>query len=277
MRFIRWFIKKNQRLSYHIRRSLPSAWLGEDLKLVQDRLVPDLIRQIPGALVLDVGGGRRCHFAKHLEPTDAMLIAVDISPEELQLNEDVSHRVVADAVNGLPFPPDAADLIVSRSVMEHLPNMEGFLAQASQCLRPGGYFINVFPCRFSPFSILNRMLPNRIARAILFYIHPTFRGECGFEAFYDRMYFSKVMELLKSHGFEVIEVRVRYFQSMYYDFFVPFFVISLAYDLLLYFLGARNLAAQLFFVAQKRGVLRESGNSGTRFPLDAEQVAPAGR
>lgn len=252
MNRFRWFLKKNQRISYLIRRSLPKAWTGEDLKLVQDRLIPDLAADFSSPVVVDIGGGRNCYFARHLKKeTSARIIAVDISPEELRMNGDVMHRVVSDATRGLPFKPESVDIIVSRSVVEHLPNTDAYFAQAGKCLRPNGYFVNVFPGKFSPFAIINAALPNKIAQKILFYLYPGFVGHCGFKAHYNNTYYSAVRNMLKKNGFEICHINVRYYQSMYYDFFVPFFIASLAYDLLLYFIGIKNLSAQIFFVARK--------------------------
>jgi len=50
-----------------------------------------LIRGLPdGAIVLDLGGGRRCVYARAVDPPFRVrLIAIDASPEELALNHDV--------------------------------------------------------------------------------------------------------------------------------------------------------------------------------------------
>jgi ubiquinone/menaquinone biosynthesis C-methylase UbiE len=87
-------------------------------------------------LVVDIGGGRRCLFAKHRRSA-ATIVAVDISPEELSHNEDVDRRIVADATKKLPFESDSVDVVCSRSVVEHLPDVDHFLAEAHRVLRPG--------------------------------------------------------------------------------------------------------------------------------------------
>jgi SAM-dependent methyltransferase len=246
------FIDRNKRLSALTRNRLPQHWIGEDLKTVQERLVPELIQRLEKPLVIDVGGGRHCAFAAQIPADDgATLIAMDISEEELRLNRDVALRVAADATRPLPLRDDSVDLLVSRSVVEHLENTQTHIAHAYRCLRKGGYFISVFPSRYSPFALLNRILGNRVARNILFYFHPNFRDTCGFKAYYDRCYHKAFKAMLEEEGFEIMDIRVRYFQSLYYDFFFPAFALSLAYDLTVQAAGAKNLGAQILVVARK--------------------------
>jgi ubiquinone/menaquinone biosynthesis C-methylase UbiE len=65
-----------------------------------------LIRSLPdGAIVLDLGGGRRCVYASAVEPAGRVrLVAIDVSPEELAMNEDAVETYVADVAAGLPVP-----------------------------------------------------------------------------------------------------------------------------------------------------------------------------
>lgn len=252
MSSFRAFIDRNKRLSALTRNRLPPHWIGEDLKTVQERLVPELIQRLETPLVIDLGGGRRCAFAAQT-PADsgATLVAMDISEEELRLNRDVALRVAADATRPLPLRDASVDLIVSRSVVEHLEDTQTHIAHAYRCLKKGGYLVSVFPSRYSPFAILNRIMGNELARSILFYFHPGFKDSCGFKAYYNKCYYTAFKAMLEKEGFDIIDVRVRYFQSLYYDFFYPAFLASLAYDLIIQSVGAKNLGAQILIVARK--------------------------
>ena len=109
-----------------------------------------------GQVVVDVGGGKSCPFAKRIDSAArARIVDVDISEEELKHNDDVDEKRIADITRGLPFEPWEADLIVSRSVLEHLKDLEAFVAGSKPALRKGGYFIHVFPCKFAPFALIN--------------------------------------------------------------------------------------------------------------------------
>lgn len=248
----RTFIDRNKRLSALTRNRLPPHWIGEDLKTVQERLVPDLIQRLERPLVIDIGGGRHCAFAART-PLDngTTLVAMDISEEELRLNRDVALRVAADATRPLPLRDASVDLIVSRSVIEHLEDTRTHIAHVYRCLRKGGYLVSVFPSRYSPFALINRAMGNRAARDTLFYFHPNFKGACGFKAYYDRCYYTAFKDMLEAEGFTLVDIRVRYFQSLYYDFFYPAFLLSLAYDLTIRAAGVKNLGAQILVVARK--------------------------
>ena len=57
---------------------------------------------------------------------------------------------------------------------------------------------------------------------------------------------------LSRHGFELEEIRVNYYGSSYYVFFFPIYALSVVYELMVYFLRRRNLAAHYLVVARKR-------------------------
>ena len=90
-------------------------------------------------VVVDVGGGRRCVYARHI-PADQRprVIAVDVSAEELELNDEVAERHVADVGLGLPFPPASVDLVVSRAVLEHVADVPAAARNIARVVKPGG-------------------------------------------------------------------------------------------------------------------------------------------
>jgi SAM-dependent methyltransferase len=141
--------------------------------------------------------------------------------------------------------------VASSSVLEHLQDVEGFVRNASQMLKPGGSFIHVFSCRYAPSALLNRLLPNWLTRRILHFVIPGSQGILGFPAYYDRCYASAVRSLLDRHGLEVIELRPGYFAADYFGFFLPFFLGVASYELIAWALDAENLAAVMLVVARK--------------------------
>ena len=174
--------------------------------------------------------------------------------EALRDNRGLDHKVVADAAaRGLPFRDGLADLVVSRSVAEHLYDNAAFFANCARMLRPGGVMLHAFPGRFAPFALMNRALPNRLSRRLVGYLHPEWLEEnnYGFVAFYDRCYFSEVKDLLARNGFTNTNFNLLYYQSVYFNFFYPLFIAMLAYDLIASMLGIRNLASGIIVTAQR--------------------------
>jgi 2-polyprenyl-6-hydroxyphenyl methylase/3-demethylubiquinone-9 3-methyltransferase len=247
---VRRFMRANQALSSRIEDRLPHA--KPDLEEEYVERVRQHMSARNELLVVDVGGGRACPFARYREPGSRVkIVAVDVSAEELALNHDVDETRLADVAREMPFGVSTVDLVTSSSVFEHLQDLEGFVRNASQMLKPGGSFIHVFSCRYAPSALLNRLLPNWLTRRILHFVIPGSEGILGFPAYYDRCYASAVRSLLDRHGLEVIELRPGYFAADYFGFFVPFFLGVASYELIAWALDAENLAAVMLVVARK--------------------------
>jgi SAM-dependent methyltransferase len=246
------FLATNRWISRRIGTGLPQA--RDDIQLIYERAMSERLESLAGpAIVVDVGGGQRCHFAR-FRPADGgiRIIAVDVSAEEMATNDDVDEKRVADATKEMPFEPGSVDLVASRSVLEHLPDTEGFIAQCSQVVKPGGAFVSLFSSKFSPHAIANRALPERWSTALLHALIPGSEGSLGFPAHYDRTYASEIRRLLERHGFTVTDVKVSYYQSPYYEFFVPLFIVSALYELCVWAMRRQDLAAAVVIVAERR-------------------------
>jgi SAM-dependent methyltransferase len=248
---LRTLFNANRRMSRWLEARLPQAKAdpyGDYARLVADRM-----NARPQQLLADIGGGRSCPFAEYRRPElETRIVAVDVSEDEIRLNSDVDETRVADIMQDLPFETSEVDMIVSRSVLEHLDDLEAFVIASKRVLKPGGSFIHVFPNRYALFAVLNRALPHRISQRLLYFFQPQMAGICGFPAFYDRCSYTEIKDLLIAHGFEVERVDVSYYQSRYFDFFFPAFVVSAVYEMIVRALGARDLGAYVTVVAHRR-------------------------
>ena len=248
------FIAANQRLSKATEDRLPARF-KRHIQTLYKYKAAQLVNRRPGQVVLDIGGGKECSFLHYLDaPARHLIIALDLSEAELRHNRQLKHKIVADAVaNRFPFRDASADLVVSRSVVEHVRDNAAFFANCACVLRPGGSMVHAFPGRYAPFALINQLLPNRLARRLVGYLHPEWLEEdnFGFLAFYDRCYFSAVQDLLDRNGFEKLRFDFLYYQSVYFNFFFPFYVLMLAYDLTAAALGIRNLASGIVVTAER--------------------------
>jgi SAM-dependent methyltransferase len=259
----------NRKMSRAVERWLPVSF-KRHLHTLYKFEVAGLVNRRPAQVVLDIGGGKECPFLPFVKEAGShLIIAVDCSDHELRLNPELDNKVVADAASSaFPFQDSSADLIVSRSVVEHLHDNAAFFANCAQVLRPGGTLVHTFPCKFAPFSLINQLLPNRVTRRLLAYFHPHWEDECGFVAYYDHCYYSGIRELLERSGFCNARFAFRYYQSIYFDFFFPLYGLALVYDLLVWAAGARNLACAILVTAE-RPVLPGAGRDF------AEMAAPS--
>lgn len=249
---LRRFFEWNRRLCERIEKHLPEG--RGRVTVNYARGIGELLSRTRGLTVLDVGAGRRCSFVEYMEPgANAFVIGQDVETNNLCENPDVNARAVGDAAH-LPFRDASVDMIVSHNVLEHLPDIERFFVEGQRVLKPDGYFIHLLSSRYALFAVINRILPHTLSQKLLFFLRPKAREHSGFRTYYDRCYYSAVRRLLTQHGFST-KLRVGYFQSSYFSFFVPFFLLSVLYEDLIRALRLKNLGAYLFIHARKRSRL----------------------
>jgi ubiquinone/menaquinone biosynthesis C-methylase UbiE len=254
MHLLSRFFALNRRLSLAVEARLPEAFKQHPHTLYKFRVAGMLNRQ-PGQVVLDVGGGKDCPFLPYVDkPQEHMIVALDCSEEQLQQNHHLANRIVTDAaLDGLPVRDQSADLVVSRSVVEHIRDNQAFFQNCARALRPGGAVIHTFPGRFAPFALINQLLPNWLVRRLIVYFLPdwTKDGNFGFVAFYDRCYYSGIKQLIARAGLENPNYILTYYQSMYFTSFFPLFCVMVGYDLMVWACGIRNLASGILVIAER--------------------------
>jgi 2-polyprenyl-6-hydroxyphenyl methylase/3-demethylubiquinone-9 3-methyltransferase len=247
---LRIFFDANRRLSAAVADLWPHQ--RESLETRYNVVAAEAVHRRPGQLVVDVGGGKSLRYSELIRPGDAYIVAVDISEEELSGNEEVNETRVADVTSHLPFETAEVDLLTSSSVLEHLPNVSGFLDEAARVLKDDAVMIHIFPGRYAAFALLNRVMPEDVKRWLLYRLYPQTVGVCGFPAFYDLCYPSGMEEACRARGFDV-EVFVRYYGSAdYFTVFFPLFLLFFLWELFVRTIGARDLAAQVLLVAHRR-------------------------
>lgn len=131
----------------------------------EDVLYDRLIRSHVGeqSRVLDAGCGHDLPFARALAPRVAEVVGVDrgldrLGPGGLALPPNL--RAVEAELEQLPFPDETFDVIMSRSVLEHLERPERVFRELSRVLKPGGVFIVLIPNFWDYVSIVSWLIPN---------------------------------------------------------------------------------------------------------------------
>ena len=166
---MRGFVSINRLICDRIEDLLPDSFTAS-LLVMHMRAAARLMNERPNQFVVDAGGGKKSPFTEFREDRLATrIVAFDLSEVELSENEGVDFRVVADLSRSLPLGDETADMIVSRSVIEHLQNVNVFFAESRRALKSGGHIVHVMPCKFSPFSIINQLMPSRLTKALLYY------------------------------------------------------------------------------------------------------------
>jgi ubiquinone/menaquinone biosynthesis C-methylase UbiE len=246
------FIDANRRRSKRLERRLPHT--RPRLQVRYARTVAKYADKRPGRRVVDLGAGRTSHFVALQDPaSSAEIVGLDVDRDELAMNRDLDRKVVVAPGDPLPFADASVDLVVSRSVLEHVEGVSHTLAEAHRILVPGGRTIHVFASKRAPFSLLNRVLPQRTSGWLLRNLVPGSDGRLGFPARYEHCTASEMEDVLRRHGFEVERTEVSYYQSDYFGFLVPLYLLSVGYELVVRALGRRDLAAVVMVVGRKPG------------------------
>jgi SAM-dependent methyltransferase len=240
------FFQRNRAIAANLSKYLPQ---GPCLAFTEyEEVVIKYMHDLERPVILDVGGGSECYFSPYKSP-GSRLICLDISPEQLARNRDADDLVLADATQGIPLADACVDLVISRAVLEHLRSPLAFLYDSHRVLKPGGFGIHVFPCKFAPFAMINGLLPTTWARKLLFFFQKDYQDKGGFPAYYYNCYHTGIKRLLNESGFCILEMRHYHSQSVYFDFFLPLFLLSALYEIVT--LPIKNLAAFLLIVVQK--------------------------
>lgn len=119
-------------------------------------------RDIPGGLGLDLGCGDGLLTQILLERTGTRrLVGIDLDPLETEaarrfpFYEEI-HTCSADA---MPLADARFDFVISNSVLEHIPPLEGTIAEVGRVLKPGGRFFFTVPGPAFHANLAGSLLP----------------------------------------------------------------------------------------------------------------------
>lgn len=118
----------------------------------------------PGAVLLDAGCGRTAPLLRKYLDRQCRLIGVelvdftDIPPGIETHNADLAR---------LPLAAESVDLIVSRSVFEHLTDPQPVYAEFERVLRPGGAALFLTANMWDYGTLAARLIPNRFHARIV--------------------------------------------------------------------------------------------------------------
>jgi ubiquinone/menaquinone biosynthesis C-methylase UbiE len=127
----------------------------------------DLIRKYlrPGERLLDAGCGRYMKFCKEFAGA-AEVVGIDLE-RVLETDNKTAPFGVRGDLGHLPFPSEHFDIVISRSVIEHLPDPEQVFREFYRVLRSGGRVVIVTPNKYDYVSLIAALTPYRIHRLLV--------------------------------------------------------------------------------------------------------------
>jgi SAM-dependent methyltransferase len=132
-----------------------------------DELYRDVIRRYlrPGARLLDAGCGRYLRFCRQFTSI-ADVVGVDL---ETTFETDNRRRpfAVRGDIGALPFAPAHFDMVISRSVVEHLEHPARVFQEFFRVLRPGGTIVLITPNKYDYVSLIAAVTPYWLHRSLV--------------------------------------------------------------------------------------------------------------
>lgn len=143
------------------------------------------------------------------------------------------------------------DFVYSFTVLEHIEDNEIAVSNIYKALKEGGITMHYMPSKLHPFTLINRMLPNKIAKLVLKYLRPEIAGVTGYKSYYDFCTPDQMKKLFSKKGFTDVSTVCYYDASDYFAFFPPIYFLVICYESIIKKLALKNLCAGFIVVAKK--------------------------
>lgn len=218
-----------------------------------------------GMEIYDVGGGKNPYIDRQTKERLALrVVGLDIDANELSRAESGLYDETVCADISSFSGKKSADLVICQALLEHVRDVEGAFASIDSILKPGGRALIFVPSRNAVFARLNLVLPEKFKRWILFSVFPQTRHSQGFPSYYDRCTPSDFQLLARRHGFQEVESRC-YYQSTYFSFFFPMYLVWRLWVLMFWLVRGEQAAETFSMALTKRPADRQAADSEDRF------------
>ncbi len=196
-------------------------------------------------LLLDIGSGENMRFKCNCEH-----IISDIDIAGIEQNEDTGLRLIFDINNGLPFKDNSVSIITSCFVLEHIAENEFLINEIARVLKDNGSFVSLFAAKYAEYSIINRLLPEKLKKSLLNLTMNEDAHKHGYSTYYNYCSSKEIKRILKKH-LKLTSLEVNYFSAPYFDFFPPLYFLFILYESILYHLDLKELASYVLISSNK--------------------------
>lgn len=115
--------------------------------------------------ILDAGCGATAPVLTKFVGRCRKAIGVDLVPFNASQCQGV--HLLQNDLSNIELESSTVDLVISRSVLEHIPNVESVYKELSRVLKPGGKFIFLVPNLWDYISIASYLIPNSLHKLIV--------------------------------------------------------------------------------------------------------------
>ncbi len=231
-----------------------------------DALYRDVIRRYLGRRprLLDAGCGRYLKFCREFA-AEADVFGVDLEHTFDTDNQRPPFAIRGD-ISALPFPPASFDMVISRSVVEHLEDPPRVFCEFFRVLRPGGRVVIITPNKYDYVSVIAAVTPYWLHRYLVSRIFQVPEDDV-FPTLYRANTVSALRKAMSGAGLVEREMDTINHYPAYLMFSPVLFRLGVLYEWLTSARMLRSLRASILCVFEKPAVaqphaVRSHGMSG---------------
>lgn len=131
---------------------------------IYEKIVERQVRK--GIVLVDAGCGRDAPVLRKFTDLPESCVGLDMVSLEARGQRPPLHLVNCD-LTSICLRDDSVDLVISRSVMEHLSDPGKTYRKVARILKPGGSFVFLTPNLLDYGSLIAKAIPNRFHGAIV--------------------------------------------------------------------------------------------------------------
>lgn len=241
---LKHFVQINKKISGWFDKTFPDFIYEDDYKTILLSRITEYIDKRESVRILEAGGIDRPLLAKKSGITYDGL-DIDFKDNCKEIYDDF-------IVQSLELPIEKVyDLIISITLLEHVPDNRASLKSCFSALSPGGAMMHYTPSKNHPYSLILRLVGPRLQKKIIARLRPEAQDVTGYPAFFDCCSPKEMRTVLLLQGFKNVEIIPIYRAAFYFNFFVPLYLILLLYENLCKKFRFEQLCSGFIVVAEK--------------------------
>ena len=242
---IKKFILFNRKICIKLEEAFPKFFVGsksygKDL----NNLILNSLNDLKPLRVLEVGGIDRPLLTKS---DNYRYIGLDIDSNDncYSIYDEFIIQSIEDDVN------DAVELVISITLLEHVPNNKKSFRSMYKVLLDGGEMHHYVPSKNHPYSLILRLVGPKLQKVLINYLRPHAEEVTGYPAFFNLCTVSQMQKELSLIGFKNINITPYYKATDYFAFFVPAYLFVAILENLFEFTGQTWAASGMVISASK--------------------------